>query len=119
MKYKDNLFLYSKVVYKQSPDYVKSLPHIIIHFITTCFCPQAEIVDGFYPWAEGVPCPDQLCPLLGRRHYHCAHPRCLYVTAHADVLPLHAHDFHENTPIPEGFIAIDRNIDCRSPNCQR
>lgn len=80
--------------------------------------PQAEIVEGFYPWAEGVPCPDQLCPLLGRRHYHCAHPRCLYVTAHTDVLPLHAHDFHENTPIPEGFIAIDRNIDCRSPNCQ-
>nr|XP_027235527.1 zinc finger protein castor homolog 1-like [Penaeus vannamei] len=80
--------------------------------------PQAEVVDGFYPWAEGVACPDQLCPLLGRRHYHCAHPRCLYVTAHTDVLPLHAHDFHENTPIPEGFIAIDRNIDCRSPNCQ-
>lgn len=77
------------------------------------------MVDGFYPWAEGVACPDQLCPLLGRRHYHCAHPRCLYVTAHTDVLPLHAHDFHENTPIPEGFIAIDRNIDCRSPNCQR
>ncbi|XP_069954724.1 zinc finger protein castor homolog 1 isoform X8 [Cherax quadricarinatus] len=80
--------------------------------------PQAEIVEGFYPWGEGVSCPDQLCPLLGRRHYHCAHPRCLYVTAHTDVLPLHAHDFHENTPIPEGFIAIDRNIDCRSPNCQ-
>ncbi|XP_042237575.1 zinc finger protein castor homolog 1-like isoform X2 [Homarus americanus] len=80
--------------------------------------PQAEIVEGFYPWGEGVPCPDQLCPLLGRRHYHCAHPRCLYVTAHTDVLPLHSHDFHENTPIPEGFIAIDRNIDCRSPNCQ-
>ncbi|KAG0728909.1 Transcription factor castor [Chionoecetes opilio] len=80
--------------------------------------PQAEIMDGFYPFGEGVPCPDQLCPLLGRRHYHCAHPRCLYVNAHPDVLTLHAHDFHENTPIPEGFIAIDRNIDCRSPNCQ-
>ncbi|CAL4065186.1 unnamed protein product, partial [Meganyctiphanes norvegica] len=79
---------------------------------------QTEVVDGFHSWAEGGPCPDQLCPLIGRSHFHCAHPRCLYVTAHADVLPLHAHDFHENMPIPEGFIAIDRNIDCRSPTCQ-
>ncbi|XP_066959329.1 zinc finger protein castor homolog 1-like [Macrobrachium rosenbergii] len=80
--------------------------------------PQAEVMEGFYVWSEGSTCPDQLCPLLGRRHYHCVHPRCLYVTAHVDVLPLHAHDFHDNTQILEGFIAIDRNIDCRSPNCQ-
>ncbi|XP_068222257.1 zinc finger protein castor homolog 1-like isoform X3 [Palaemon carinicauda] len=80
--------------------------------------PQAEVMDGFYVWAEGATCPDQLCPLLGRRHYHCVHPRCLYVTAHVDVLPLHAHAFHDDTHIPEGFIAIDHNIDCRSPNCQ-
>ncbi|CAL4065187.1 unnamed protein product [Meganyctiphanes norvegica] len=80
--------------------------------------PQAKVENGFHSWPEGGSCPDQLCPLSRRRHFHCAHSRCLYVTAHADVLPLHAQDFHENMPIPEGFIAIDRNIDCRAPTCQ-
>ena len=78
-----------------------------------------EIVDGFYEYADGAVCSDQLCPHLMRRHFHCAHPRCLFVGSSPDLLPLHAQDFHENTRIPEGVLFIDRNIDCRMASCQR
>ncbi|XP_018008761.1 zinc finger protein castor homolog 1 isoform X3 [Hyalella azteca] len=80
--------------------------------------PQGEEIDGFTFWQEGSPCPDQLCPLLSRRHYHCSHPRCLYVTSSVEVLPLHTRNYHETTHIPEGFLSIDKGIDCRLPSCQ-
>ncbi|RXG51755.1 Transcription factor castor, partial [Armadillidium vulgare] len=80
--------------------------------------PQAELVDGFYLWDEGVFCSDQLCPHIGRRHFHCAHPRCLYVSLISESLSIHSDDFHENTRILEGFMFFDRNINCRMSSCQ-
>ncbi|MCL4131850.1 UNVERIFIED_CONTAM: hypothetical protein GTU68_066709, partial [Idotea baltica] len=79
--------------------------------------PQTELVDGFYVWNEGVLCSDQLCPHIGHRHFHCAHPRCLYVTISAENLSIHEH-FHENTQILDGFMSFDRNINCRMGSCQ-
>ena len=77
------------------------------------------MVEGFYEYGDRTICSDQLCPALARKHFHCAHPRCLYITTNADMLQLHSQDFHETTRIPEGFLFIDGNINCRMASCPR
>ena len=41
---------------------------------------KPEMKDGFYFFREDVPCLDQFCIYLFRKHFHCSQPRCYYTT---------------------------------------
>ena len=75
------------------------------------------IAQGFQKFEVGQPCPDDKCMYFMRQHYHCLRKRCHHSTDRADVLTLHAKDFHSFITIMEGFEFFDRNVNCRRPHC--
>ena len=78
---------------------------------------KSNIQEGFIVFDEGFPCTDNFCRHFCQKHYHCAKPRCYYVTDRSDKLVLHSKDFHENIDIMEGFAYFDSAVDCRIPGC--
>uniref|UniRef100_A0A915IDW2 C2H2-type domain-containing protein n=1 Tax=Romanomermis culicivorax TaxID=13658 RepID=A0A915IDW2_ROMCU len=74
--------------------------------------------DGFTTYLAGDQCPDQLCKLASKLHFHCNQLRCYYSTDQQNVLEMHSQDFHQTFEIPDGFAAYDKMYDCRgSPGC--
>ena len=67
--------------------------------------------------SSGQPCPDEKCFYFLKKHFHCVRPRCHHATDRADVLNLHAKDFHNYVTILEGFEFFDRNVNCRRTHC--
>ena len=78
---------------------------------------QNTLLAGFKKFVENEPCPDDRCVFITRPHYHCVKPRCHHATDRADVLNLHAKDFHSYISILEGFEFFDRTVNCRRPHC--
>ena len=76
-----------------------------------------NIYRGFKKFEEGMYCPDEKCMYYGKEHFHCVRPRCHHASDRADVLSLHARDFHNFITILEGFEFFDRNVNCRRPHC--
>ena len=68
-------------------------------------------------FCSGQPCPDEKCFYFLKKHFHCVRPRCHHATDRADVLNLHAKDFHNYVTILEGFEFFDRNMNCRRTHC--
>ncbi|XP_037077835.1 zinc finger protein castor homolog 1-like [Pollicipes pollicipes] len=73
--------------------------------------------DGFREYAEDATCTDADCAHAGRRHFHCAHPRCFFASADTEDLGSHARDFHDNVNILEGFVFFNRDVDCKMAGC--
>ena len=78
---------------------------------------KSNIQEGFIVFDEGFPCTDNFCKYFCQKHYHCAKPRCYYVTNRSDILVMHSKDFHENIEIMEGFAYFDSGVDCRIAGC--
>lgn len=78
---------------------------------------SSPIANGFQKYECGQACPDEKCIYGQMEHYHCVRPRCHHVTNRADVLALHAKDFHSFIAIADGFEFFDRNVNCRRPHC--
>jgi putative uncharacterized protein GLEAN_15058 len=78
---------------------------------------KPEMKDGFYFFREDVPCLDQFCIYLFRKHFHCSQPRCYYTTNRDDALLFHLKELHENVDICEGFVCFDQSVDCRLAGC--
>ncbi|CAG0881105.1 unnamed protein product [Cyprideis torosa] len=74
--------------------------------------------EGFYVLPADQLCPDTMCTFHGRRHFHCAAPRCFTATTDEDALKSHSIDFHSTIDIKEGFVFFDKSVDCRNPSCQ-
>ena len=80
---------------------------------------QADPTEGFREYREGATCTDADCAQAGRRHYHCAHPRCFFASSDTEDLTSHARDFHDNVDILEGFVFFNRDVDCKMAGCLR
>lgn len=78
---------------------------------------KSNMQEGFVVFDEGVPCIEPLCKHFCQKHFHCAKPRCYYVTNRSDNLVMHSKDFHENIDIMEGFAHFDSGVDCRVNGC--
>ena len=78
---------------------------------------QNTLLAGFKKFAPFEACPDERCIFISKAHYHCVRPRCHHATDRADVLNLHAKDFHSYINILDGFEFFDRTVNCRRPHC--
>ncbi|KAF0298893.1 Transcription factor castor [Amphibalanus amphitrite] len=78
---------------------------------------EADPTEGFREYREGATCTDADCAQAGRRHYHCAHPRCFFASSDTEDLTSHARDFHDNVDILEGFVFFNRDVDCKMAGC--
>lgn len=77
----------------------------------------SPIVNGFKMFNKQEPCPDEMCMYIDKEHFHCVRIRCHHATDRADVLNLHAKDFHNFINILDGFEFFDRNVNCRRMHC--
>ncbi len=78
---------------------------------------QNSLLSGFKRYKIREACPDEKCAFFAKDHYHCVRHRCHHATDRADVLNLHAKDFHNYISILPGFEFFDRVVNCRRPHC--
>ena len=95
-----------------SSDDAKTIPIPLMPMYT-----KSNMQEGFVVFDDGVPCIEPLCKHFCQKHFHCAKPRCYYVTNRSDNLVMHSKDFHENIDIMEGFAYFDSGVECRISGC--